>query len=618
MSHQDYFANKEPRELAAELEQLVSASHSMHTTWNRNLHFYYSTLSSGDSESALEFVGSQQEVVKVKVPQARSLIRQMVSLVTKQRSAFTPIAMSTEGNVLSDTKLIKALLDQVVREQSVDDKGERAAEHAAVLGVGWLKCVWNPYKGQPRGADEDGGVYYTGDVDIACVDAYDVIYDYSVSDLDCLDWIIIRTTQNKFDLAAKAKDPDLKKKILALSQPTTTAGSGLNESGMLKNSVSVYEFYHKATPAVPNGRISHFCSADVVLHDELENPYDCLPIIPIRPEALFKTGFGYPIISSLIPMQEMFDSTISTIATNQAAFGIQSVLVPKGSDISVSDLSSGMRVIEYQIMTADGGGEPKALQLTSTPAEVFNFADMLHANMQEISNINSALRGSPPPGVTSGVALTTLTTNALEFTQSFTKAYVVGLEKLMTLAILCYKKFARIERVVEMTGRNKQTMAKTFVGDDLASISRIAVTVSNPLAATAAGRQQIAGDLLKAGLIRNTAQYFEAIETGNIEILFDKELAEQMLIENENDDLRSHKSCIVASLDDHPSHISSHAALLNDPSIRRSGTMVETILSHILEHQRQMTEVDPGLWSMVRSGKPPGAGGGAPPGAQQQ
>ncbi len=67
--------------------------------------------------------------------------------------------------------------------------------------------------------------------------------------------------------------------------------------------------------------------------------------------------------------------------------------------------------------------------------------------MQQMSNINAAVRGEVP-GSTSGVAIATLTTNALEFLSSYSKCLSITLEKVMGHSLNAYRKFARVERMI--------------------------------------------------------------------------------------------------------------------------------------------------------------------------
>jgi len=110
----------------------------------------------------------------------------------------------------------------------------------------------------------------------------------------------------------------------------------------------------------------------------------------------------------------MYDHVRSIQATNQANLGIQSILNPKGSGITVNNIA-GMNFISYQPANAEGGGKPEPLQLTMTPPEVPQFRAELRNVSSEIIGLNEAIKGNPPPGVTAASAIATLSANAQEF-----------------------------------------------------------------------------------------------------------------------------------------------------------------------------------------------------------
>lgn len=631
----EYFAKRNSKDMANHVMGFIqnwqtsvgNTDEGMAAVWYRNLRYYYSNIFTGyGNETGLGFAGEQGELVKMVVPQARALTEEFLSLTTKQRLNFECEAQATDAATMADTKLANALTQQIVKKERVDAQSYKMAEMAALTGAGYLMLRWDMLKGKKRAVAEDGSIMYSGDLDVCAPSVFDILYDYTQEDFYKLDWVLVRTKRNRWDLVAKY--PEMETEIMNLPQAFKDSDTSVVwHQNYSEDMVWTYEFFHRSTPALPQGRYAWLADNNCIFHDDF-NPYvdpdgeAFIPVVQMKPAPIADLGFGYPFFSNILPLQEMLDHQFSAIATNNVANAVQTILNPTGNDISVSNIG-GVKFCSYKPMNVPGGGKPEALQLTSSSPEAYKFTDMMRSYMMEISKINGALRGSPPPGVTSGTAIATLTTNAIEFSQAFTKSYVEGCEMAMTFAIWCYRIFADEPMLVSMVGPNNSSIAKEFVGQDLSPIKRVSCKIANPLMATAAGKYEIAQNLLQNGLIKNPRKYFMVLEGAPIESLYADDYSQETLIQRENDELRMGKSVIVVQGDDHPAHMASHFALLNDPEIRRNGTMVQTVLDHVDQHYQQHLQTPPDFAQMIRTGMPvpppppgapgPGGPGGPPP-----
>lgn len=605
-------ADKIAKKLCGKQETwLTYSSNPIAESWIRNSIAYYSAiLEANDWQSALGYVGEQGELVKMAVPQARSLIRQIVTLVTKQRLAFTSIAEASGSDVMQAVKIASALTEELIQEQKLDKKSELITEQACIWGLSFLKVGWRTDKGTPYAASEQvvedmamPQAVYDGDVEISVPTVFDVYFDARIDDFDNVPWAVVRTIKNRWDMIAQF--PELEDEIMAIPRIIVRESGVRDHSTDLESDdmIYVYEAYHKPCPALPAGRMIMY-SDDRTIYFDGQNRYGCIPLIPVRPEPIHKSGYGYPILSNLLPCQEMYDHSLSAIATNQSATAVQQILCPRGADISSQDVG-GLNFVFFTPQNVDGGGKPEPMQLTQSAPETFKFAEVLKGYMLEISGINSAVRGAPPPGVTSGTAIATLTANSLEFMSSLQKSVDMALEGAITLALKTYMEFADVPRSILVTGKNNMAYGYEFTGKDLKAIKKVKINRSNPLMGTIAGRSDIAEKLLQTGLIKSPQQYFRIIEGAPTEELYRQELSETDLQVSENEALMRGEDVLVLATDDHPAHIQYHNMLLNNPEIRKNGQMVGAILQHIEEHNNLAQTTDPNLMAMVRTGKLP-------------
>jgi len=623
-SKKQYFMTYDAEDLVSELQQYDINFYSMNSNpvakmWIRNTYSYYSTILDSDSwTSSLSFAGDQGELVRMSVPQARSLIRQLLTLITKSKLSFMALAQKSGKDVTESKKIANALANQVVKNEKMDVKVEDLAERGLVQGTSFLCTRWRSDKGRPiivrdigeAGGEEKKQVLYEGDAEVSVASVFDVLYDYSITDWDLLNWVRVRVKRNRWDLIAQ--HPELEENIIKL--PSIAKDLSDTASAQFRNDdfVYVYELWHKPTPSLPQGRFVAYGDKKTIFADDI-NKFGKIPVEQFKPEPIDGYNYGYPMLSNLLPAQEMLDHSYSCIATNQSNLGVQNISVPRNSAINVQQLY-GMNFFEYTPQTESGGGEPKTLDLLKSAPELFKLPETMLGQMQQMSFVNAAVRGELPAS-TSGVAIATLTTNALEFLNSYTKSLQTVLQNTMLNVNLAYQKYATTERMVTLLGKNQQNAIKTFKSDVLAPITGYQMESVNPLMQTMAGRLDISEKLIQQGLVTNVQGYVSVLDGQPMTQLFQTELSENDLIETENQKMEDGEEVLALSTDLHPLHIRSHKSLLNDPDIRADAERTAMILAHIEQHNQLAKNTDPMLQAMAATGQMPQMP--QPPGPQQ-
>jgi carbon monoxide dehydrogenase subunit G len=232
----------------------------------------------------------------------------------------------------------------------------------------------------------------------------------------------------------------------------------------------------------------------------------------------------------VFPIQEGINSLYSTIMTNQNAFGVQNLFVPRDSDIAIASLQAGMNIIE-------GNSKPEPINFTQTPGEVFKFLEMLIQTAETISGVNSVARGNPEASLKSGTALALVQSMSLQFMSGLQQSYVKMIEDVGTALITMLKDFAVTPKVVALVGKNNRPLLKEFTGEEISSINRVVVDVGNPLSKTIAGRVQMAEQMLQMNMFKNPQEYLQVINTGRLDAMFEGEMNELFLIRSENERL---------------------------------------------------------------------------------
>lgn len=550
----------------------------------------------------VEFSGEQGELTMLPVNHFANIAQHIFTMITANRPMMEARAVNTDYKSLAQTYVANGVLDYYMREKHLEDCLKKAAEMAIVLGSGYVKLDWNATAGDAYDADpETGEMVYEGELEFTNLSPFDVVVDGTKETWNN-EWILTRSFQNRYNLIAKY--PELKDKLLGVKPKNQSAVYRLAVfSNDETDDIPVYEFYHKRTEAMPDGRYMLFVDSEIVLLDT-KMPYRVLPVFRITPREIMGTPYGYTPMFDIFPIQEGINSLYSTIMTNQNAFGVQNLFVPRGADIAVNTLDGAMNIIE-------GNARPEALQLTSTPPEVFNFLNMLIQSAETISGVNSVTRGNPEASLKSGTALALVQSMSLQYISGLQQSYVKLIEDVGTAIIQILKDFATTPKVIALVGKNNRPLLKEFTGEQISAINRVVVDVGNPLSRTTAGRVQMAEQMLQMNLIKSPEQYFQVINTGKIETMFEGEMNELLLIKSENEQMLEAKKVLVSPLDKHRLHINEHKAVLSDPDLRRDPDLVRLVLDHIEDHLNALRETDPALLQLV--GEQP-----LPPIGQQQ
>lgn len=565
--------------------------------WSRNLKLYYNSIvSSNSSESSLGYGGEDGELIEMHVPVARSDVRKMVSIACRQRLHFKAQAESGDWTTRANTQITDSLAHEYASDEDIDLNAvrEKLTELAIVCGHSFLVNQWNEQTKKPI---------------FRVIPPWMCTYNYNADSFESLDWFVIHYFVNKYSLAEEY--PEHAEDILnAVSQRSAINPWSIN-FGIFEYSeddVLVSEFYHKSTPAIPEGRFIKFVGDTGI--EDIPNPYKDrndkaeIPVSMVAPELIHPYLLGYPKLCDLLPLQEMTDHQFSVMASIFSALGVPTILNPRNSGISAANLS-GLKVISYNPQLGDGlkGAKPETLELCKLPPNLLDTINIMQNFQQRISNISGALSGMLPPGVTAASAIATLSANAVEFIEPISLSVHKALEFGMMKAIVQTSMFLDETRTLEIVGPTNGTSVANFSGQDLKGIKRVTLLTQNPLTLFSGGRQKIAEDYMKIGLITTPEEYDAVMVYGSLEPIREKFSTKQNLVSWENQQIRQGQIIYALATDDHAYHIYKHSLLQNDPDIRRRPELISLIDEHIQEHLELSRQVDVGLYAMVQTGK---------------
>jgi hypothetical protein len=310
------------------------------------------------------------------------------------------------------------------------------------------------------------------------------------------------------------------------------------------------------------------------------------------------------------------DSLQTSIASNQSTFATQCIVTQQGSEFSPEDIAGGLKVL----YVPPGAEPPKALQLTSTPAEVFKHLDNLKRDQELIFGLNSVVRGTPQSGEQSGSALALLSSQALQQANVINANYTRFVESVGAGVLELVRNNLSVQRQVAVAGKGNSFLVNStpYSGNSLDRVKRVQVEVGNPLSQNASGRLTIAKDLLQGQLVKTPEQYIQVLTSGKLEPLTRSVSDELLLIRGENEVMAVGDNPPVLYVDDHMLHVREHRSILANMEARKNAQIIEAVMTHIKEHEQVYYTTEPALLLLLgqrppAAPPPPDLGGGGPP-----
>lgn len=565
---------------------------------------YYGQHGVGDT-SKITALGDNGEIMNLSVNDFRNLIRHTVALTTSTKPSYDPRAKNSDLKSLQQARLASNILDSYLVEKRMGRHMASACERALVAGKAYVYMTWNPALGKPYGTQavtaengqpvlDDNGepqekIVFEGDVEIGARSRFDVIYNRKLREWTSNKWVIVKSLVNRWDQIARY--PHIAEQLAKLPSIDELDDYSIQKSRTTEDQeddelIPVYEFYHLKTDAVQSGRYMKFFGGDLCAYDG-PMQYKRLPVFPILPGEVFDSVEGYTDAFDIMGLQDAQNVLYSIPFTNQQALGVQFIHLPDGCNLAETSFK-GLAVLRG----GPPGTEPKALQLTSTAAEVFKNIDVLKSAMRMGMGLNATVTGDPEANLKSGAALGRMQAMAIQYNSTLQKSWAELQEDCGTFLLELLQAFAKSERMVALAGKHNKGAMVSFTGNDLIEIERVAVDLGNPLSRTAAGRLELADNLLERNQI-NAKQYMQVATTGQLDTIFESEESELELIRKENEALMEGRPVKAVVGDAHVLHGREHKTVINDPHLRQrqaegdpqAAAIVAETTAHLQEHE---------------------------------
>jgi hypothetical protein len=512
-------------------------------------------------------LGDDGELLGTQLNHFRNLLQHRLNLTTKERPALICRARNSDQKSMKQAELGTSLIEYYLNEKSAETHLIRAVEHAIIFGEGFLLQTWDPNAGEEVDADEETETFdYEGDVKLSTHITWNVIRDLGVRSWKEHKWVGVRRGANKWDLLARFPEHEdaIKSADRWIDIPLEDGARPFDEDRYYTKTdeIEVLEFWHKKCPALPEGRYVLIAGRKIIFESDM--PYRDLPVHRVATSEIALTPFPYTPAFDLIPIQELINMCASTIASNQNAFGTQSIWIKAGGGIRPSQLMGGMNIIESE-------EPPQPVDLTATPQEIFNFMNDLIRHMELIAGIDQVTRGYTDDNVRSGAFAALLQAQSVSFSSGLSRQYYQLLEDVGTAMLRMLRDFANERRIITIIGKHKRQYAKYFTGDDLALIDRVTVESTNPAFNTFSGKMAFAEMLVSNNLVKTPQEILNVFQTGNVDSLLEADNAQLTIVREENEALLEGQEIPDASIEDNlVLHVREHFSILGTLEMRNN------------------------------------------------
>lgn len=601
-----YFANLPPSELAKELISKVEKFNQFMqgNGWAEkiqkaeDLYFgrHFGDYEQAAGASRLQSGGEQGELSIFGVNLFRNNVKHVLAMTTSQKPAFDPKAVNDDVRSLQQSRVASNVLDAFMHEKKIGRYMKKSAERSLVTSKAYVYTVWNKYAGPPvTGNVEKMELVRAGEPEASVKSMQDVIYDTGLRDWSKNKWVVVRCYEVKSDLAAR--HPKHAQTIMAASYKDGLECTQRNKNHIdqfaSEDLIPVYRFHHMATDSVLQGKYTVFLADGTVLHDgpaQSKAYRDMLPVHRITPGEMFDSADAYSEAFDMMLLQQVANILYNIPFNNHQAFGVTAIHIPDGCEFSDSQIGRGLAIVKG----GPPGAEPKAINLTNTPKEVFTNIQNVEKVMEKLMGLNSVVTGDPDHNLKSGVALGRMQAMSIQFNSNFQGSWAELNEDVATFVLWLIRDNANTPRVASLAGKSKKGALFSYQGSDVDKIARVEANLGNPLFRTVAGRIEYADKLYEKGEI-DGKEYAQIVETGETDFALEGKYSRVELIKQENEMLMDGERPVALVGDGHLTHADEHMTILNDPWLRKKAAegdkQAEQILANTLDHINEHKEL---------------------------
>ncbi len=278
------------------------------------------------------------------------------------------------------------------------------------------------------------------------------------------------------------------------------------------NSVVIYEAWIKpgATPLLPNGGVVIMVEDTIVsFHEEFpydhgQYPYTIFSHIPTA------TFYADSPLVDIIPLQREYNDYRTDIAEAARRSGRPQLLAPKGSIVPSKITNEPGLVIEYR----PGGPPPQWAPPPPLPEYVVQLPDIVLRDIEDVGGQHEVSRGSAPPGVTAGTAITYLGEKDSAYLTPEFQNIEDGYAKIAKQTLQLFVQYVDAPRKIKTIGEDMSYDVTLLSGADIKNGTDVRVERGSAVGQSKAASDARLMDMWSLGIIQDPNIMMRLLEVG--------------------------------------------------------------------------------------------------------
>ena len=391
----------------------------------------------------------------------------------------------------------------------------------------------------------------------------------------------------------------------------------------LADLVVVKELWERPSEQFPEGRYLVVAGGQVL--EDKENIYRGLPFIDMGCYPSPGSYWDEPVVTHLRPLQVEYNRARSNFREIANLMGKPKWLAWRGSgliDAAIDDQPG--EIIEVDDTAASF---PQRIDPPPPPAHYLQLMELDLRDMDDISGVNDAMRGSPPAGVKSGKGLAILQEGAMSRQSILMQDQSEAMKRVGRMLIMRARQFYDEERMVRITGLDNMPEVYAFSSPLAEMCYDVEIQASRMFPYNKIARMEMLMEMWVQGLIvnkdgqRDPRKALDLFEFGDTEKLWaqadiaDRRYAEleiqRLMDEGTRPELKAYEN--------HYLHADIHRAFLLSYEGRAMSTEKRQVLEQHLDKHIEIIAISERGTAELEMNKMPVGGGAqgssAPPGS---
>ena len=593
-----YFARMNGEQLAKALtdkidnfEKYLDSTGRLHLIQTSYEHFYNLKLG-----STLTKAGNSGEILKISVNNYRSFVNNIHVLIANTKPHFKSEASSADYEAQSECLLADAILDHYLADGELEPQIIQAVLDALIYGECFLEVDWAEEDGTEIAIDpETQQPVYSGNIRTKLHNSLNVIRDTNLRNGDDLPWVIVRSFEDKWQLAAQY--PEHEDHILSVTSNadrrwTDTVYSKIRGlTGQDSDSIAVYRFYHATKKGVlPQGKEALMINGRIVEELPLTAHYRSLPVKRLAAMAMEGSFLPYSQAWDLLPLMQATNALMTAAVSNATNLALTSLWIQSGSgqNFSMKTLAGGFTLLE-------SASPPQPLNLASNSPEIWNTLGQLQQQAQLLTGLNSVARGDLQAAsqLKSGTALATMLAQSVQVQSMLQQRWRKFSEEVANLVLEVLQVNAKSPLLISIAGQNQRAYIRAFSRDSIASVKKVRAELQNPVLSTQAGKLEIANNLLQQfPQMMDPTKYINVLTTGRLEGMVSPTFDQNMALLAESEAIREGKPVKPLLLERHDLFIKENLKLISTPEAKEDDGLVDRINEIVMQRLDLWEQLD--------------------------